>query len=310
MDRKRRHRCFPADCLSARDRFETCPSFSYARWVPAAPVSSKRPWRGALVAMGATVLALTYTGMASATLEPPAATDPANASRVPSGPIVGVAPASAGASALPGSAGTVTTRPVRYQLLPLVRPARGGKTVYLTFDDGPNRLWTPRILGLLKRYHAKATFFVIGRNVRNNPAIVTAMARAGHSVQNHTNTHPDLRRIRPDGLLAERQLRPVNSLIQRLTGHVARCLRPPYGSYDLRVRRIAGGLGLRIAMWTVDTRDWQHPGMRNIIRAGSKARGGSIVLMHDGVGGRQTYNGLNHILANLTARGFVFKTLC
>lgn len=200
--------------------------------------------------------------------------------------------------------------PIRYRALPLVKPHRGGNVVYLTFDDGPNRVWTPRILALLKRYHARATFFVIGRNVRSYPTIVTAETKAGHGVQNHSNTHPNLRRIHPDTVLAYRQISPVNSLIRRLTGHIATCLRPPYGSFDLRVRKIAGGLGLRLALWTLDTVDWSHPGVPHIVRVGMRARGGSIVLMHDGVGGVQTYRALGRILAGLSKRGYVFRALC
>ena len=210
----------------------------------------------------------------------------------------------------PAATAAKTNPPVRYRALPLVKPHRGGNIVYLTFDDGPNRVWTPRILALLTRYHAQATFFVIGRDVRSYPAIVTAESRAGHSVQIHSNTHPDLRRIHPDAVLAYRQLSPVNSLIRRLTGHPATCLRPPYGSYDLRVRKIAGALGLRLAMWSLDTVDWSHPGVPHIVRVGMRARGGSIVLMHDGVGGVQTYRALGRILAGLSARGYVFRALC
>ena len=295
--------------------------------MPSPHRTSGRFRRGLMLCVGASLVALTSTSIAGAVSTNSA--ESANSAKnttasmhttssstprsnvTPPASSVAKAPAALPITALDTTALPATTwPPVVYRSLSLVRPHRGGNVIYLTFDDGPHRYWTPRILGLLKRYHAQATFFVIGRNVRNNPKIVTAEARAGHRVENHSNTHPNLTRIHPDGLLAYKQLRPVNTLIRRLTGRPATCLRPPYGSYDARVRRIAGGLGLRIAMWTLDTLDWSHPGVSRIVHVATRARGGSIVLMHDGIGGLQTYRALRTILARLSARGFVFRSLC
>ncbi len=289
--------------------------------MPSLHRTARRSRRGLMLCVGALLVALTSTSIATAvSTSSSESTSVSGAARssvtkpasVPAARPLTVLPVTTlPVTALPVTALPVTTwPPVVYRSLSLVRPHRGGNVIYLTFDDGPHRYWTPRILGLLKRYHAQATFFVIGRNVRNNPKIVTAEAKAGHRVENHSNTHPDLRRIQPDGLLAYKQLRPVNTLIRRLTGRPATCMRPPYGSYDARVRRIAGGLGLHIAMWTLDTLDWSHPGVGRIVHVATRARGGSIVLMHDGIGGVQTYRALRTILARLSARGFVFRSLC
>ncbi len=288
--------------------------------MPSPHRTSGRSRRGLMLCVGASLVALTSTSIAAAgSTNSEEGISVLGASRIsvttPATPAA-KPPAALPIAALPVTALPVTALPaatwppVVYRSLSLVRPHRGGNVIYLTFDDGPHRYWTPRILGLLKRYHAQATFFVIGRNVRNNPKIVTAEAKAGHRVENHSNTHPDLLRIHPDGLLAYKQLRPVNTLIRRLTGRTATCLRPPYGSYDTRVRRIAGGFGLHIAMWTLDTLDWSHPGVARIVHVATRARGGSIVLMHDGIGGVQTYRALRTILARLSARGFVFRSLC
>lgn len=126
-------------------------------------------------------------------------------------------------------------------LAPLPRPqAPTASTVYLTFDDGPDPTWTPKVLDVLAEYDAKATFFVLGKQIRAYPDVLGQVADAGMSVQSHSNTHPDLTRL-DDKRIAFEQLRPVTKLIRTYAHQNPRCLRPPYGAYDDRVQAIAGG---------------------------------------------------------------------
>lgn len=195
--------------------------------------------------------------------------------------------------------------------LPLYEAPVVGRTVYLTFDDGPDRTWTPKVLDVLAEYDAKATFFVLGKQVRFTPQLVADEAAAGMSVQSHSNTHPDLRTV-DDKLMAFKQLRPVTNLITKYAGTRPTCLRPPYGAYDDRVQAIAGGLKLRLALWTDDSLDWSKPGVTAITAQVLKyVRPGAVLLFHDGGGDRsQTVAALRIVLADLVSQGYTFGTLC
>jgi peptidoglycan/xylan/chitin deacetylase (PgdA/CDA1 family) len=182
--------------------------------------------------------------------------------------------------------------------------------VYLTFDDGPTPAWTPRVLELLARHRAQATFFVVGRNAAAHPELVRQAWAAGHGVGNHTWTHRRLTRLGDGDLEAE--VGATSAAIQRATGAPVRCLRPPYATVDAASADRARALGLRLVMWDVDTGDWRRPGAGVIAgRVLGKVRSGDVVLLHDGGGDRsQTLAALQQVLASLSARGFRFSPLC
>jgi peptidoglycan/xylan/chitin deacetylase (PgdA/CDA1 family) len=187
-------------------------------------------------------------------------------------------------------------------------PAAG--VVHLTFDDGPTPAWTPRVLELLARYRAQATFFVVGRNAAAHPELVRQAYAAGHGVGNHTWTHRRLTRLGGGGLEAE--VGPTSAAIHQATGAPVRCLRPPYATVDAVSADRARALGLRLVMWDVDSNDWRRPGAGVIAgRVLSRVRSGDVVLMHDGGGDRgQTVAALRQVLPSLSARGFRFSSLC
>ena len=195
--------------------------------------------------------------------------------------------------------------------LPVYTPAAEGKVVYLTFDDGPDPTFTPKVLDVLKENDARGTFFVVGRYVRRHPELLARAVAEGSSVQSHSNTHPQLIKL-DDATVTDVQLRPVSILIRKATGVVPTCLRPPYGDYDARVQRLAGGLGLRIAMWDVDTLDWKNPGPQAIAdRALAQVAPGAVILMHDGGADRtQTVAALRILLPRLTEQGYRFGVMC
>jgi peptidoglycan/xylan/chitin deacetylase (PgdA/CDA1 family) len=188
------------------------------------------------------------------------------------------------------------------------RPA--AKYVYLTFDDGPNPPYTNQVLDLLAEYHARATFFEIGENVAKNPATTRRVHQRGQSVQNHTWSHPDLRKVSSKVFRA--QVLDTDRVIRAQTGVTPTCLRPPYGAVDATVRSRAAALHKSIKLWTVDPRDWSRPGTSTIVhRVLDNVRPGSVVLMHDGGGIRnQTVAALRQILRTLKARGYSFRQLC
>src|SRR5215213_2123640 len=198
---------------------------------------------------------------------------------------------------------------------PAARPARASASrsagvVYLTFDDGPTPTWTPRVLDLLARSRARATFFVVGRSVATWPGLVRRAYAAGHGVGNHTWSHRRLTGLRGRSLTAE--VGATSAVIGRATGARPRCLRPPYGTVDAASVYQARALGLRLTMWDVDPYDWRRPGAGVIAgRVLSRVGSGDVVLLHDGGGDRsQTVAALQQVLASLSARGFGFRALC
>lgn len=153
-----------------------------------------------------------------------------------------------------------------------------------------------------------ATFFEMGQNVAKLPVLTTQVYRGGNSVQNHTWSHPDLRLLTAAQFTD--QVSATDRQIYAHTGYSPCCLRPPYGALNSTVRARAAALGKKIALWTVDPRDWSRPGsaaIRN--RVLSQVRPGSVVLLHDGGGDRsQTVAALGGILKTLKSRGYTFAT--
>ena len=188
--------------------------------------------------------------------------------------------------------------------------ARSGGVVYLTFDDGPTPAYTPQVLGLLARYRARATFFVVGRSAVAFPGLVRREFAAGHGVGNHTFTHAPLRGLGWRRL--EREVGGTSRAIRRATGAPVGCLRPPYGAIDAASARRVRALGLRVVMWSLDSNDWRGLGAGAIAaRVVGRVRSGDVVLMHDGGGNRApTVAALGTLLASLSARGFRFAALC
>jgi peptidoglycan-N-acetylglucosamine deacetylase len=184
---------------------------------------------------------------------------------------------------------------------------RAAGIVRLTFDDGPVRTNTPRVLNVLSRYRVKATFFVVGQQARRYPRLVNREHREGHSVQNHTYTHPDLTTIGP--VKTRRELRATNRAIKAAGVPRPNRFRPPYGVTNARVRSVGASLGLIQTLWSVDPRDWADPPASVICRrVVSNVRPGSIVLLHDR-SGANTEEALPCIIKRLRAQGYGFGKL-
>src|SRR5581483_6303588 len=182
------------------------------------------------------------------------------------------------------------------------------RAVALTFDDGPGPA-TPRVLGLLARYRAHATFFVIGRQIAGEAAVLREAVAGGNCVENHTWAHVDLRAAAP--ALRRQQLGDTTVAIARAAGRRPVLFRPPFGATDASVNLLGRRLGLVPVLWSVDTRDWQDPPPGVIAeRALAGARPGAIILLHDGGGDRsRTLAALPAILAGLRARGLEAVTV-
>jgi peptidoglycan-N-acetylglucosamine deacetylase len=156
--------------------------------------------------------------------------------------------------------------------------------LYLTFDDGPNARFTPQILDLLDKYQAKATFFVVGVEVRRNPDLFDRIVRSGHAVGNHTWLHQSLPKLTDAAI---RQTVGATSAEAALHGTGLQCVRPPYGAHNARVDAVLRSEGYAVTMWDIDTLDWKDQSTDRIVRSVSgRVLANKVVLMHDGGGSR------------------------
>jgi peptidoglycan/xylan/chitin deacetylase (PgdA/CDA1 family) len=162
--------------------------------------------------------------------------------------------------------------------VPLVPPSR----VALTFDDGPDPVWTPQMLAALRRADAHATFFAIAPLALEHPDLVSAVLEAGHTVEFHCtehvrHTHLSRREVEADTREGLRMLRSL--------GVKPRFWRAPWGVLAPWTEEIAEDFGLRLAPWSVDTRDWRGDPSREMLRNVEPLLDqGEVVLMHDGLG--------------------------
>jgi peptidoglycan/xylan/chitin deacetylase (PgdA/CDA1 family) len=167
----------------------------------------------------------------------------------------------------------------------------------LTFDDGPNPAITPKLLELLDRHKARATFFVIGKHARECPDLLKETAARGHVIGNHTDAHPNLFWLKPDRITIE--LRCCNFSIIAATGAPPKWFRPPFGFRNPWVVPVARELNQRVVMWTLLPGDWRAtssewliPRMEPIAvhakrnaaagSASGAAAMGDILCLHDG----------------------------
>jgi len=155
-------------------------------------------------------------------------------------------------------------------------------TLALTFDDGQNPAITPQLLDLLERHGARATFFQIGERVRAFPALSKGVAQCGHALGNHTDTHPRLTVLSPGRI--RRELARCDDALFAATGRAVRWMRPPYGYRGPQLDAAVRGQNenARVVMWSLSARDWRVPSPDKIIQRLRHARGGDIVLLHDG----------------------------
>ncbi|MFJ8846115.1 polysaccharide deacetylase family protein [Streptomyces cyaneofuscatus] len=180
---------------------------------------------------------------------------------------------------------------------------RDDPRVALTFDDGPDPVFTRQVVEILGRYGARATFFCVGHHVAALPDEVRRIAAAGHELGNHSWSHPFLPDLTPEQL--REQLDRTGEELARVTGAAPAWFRPPYGSLTPEVLAALDGYPTTLTMWDVDARDWSRPGPEQIAATVLEGAGpGSVVLMHEGAGDRaQTVQALPSIIEGLLERG-------
>jgi peptidoglycan/xylan/chitin deacetylase (PgdA/CDA1 family) len=156
-----------------------------------------------------------------------------------------------------------------------------GDRCALTFDDGPNPRVTPQLLSILAKYSIPATFFVLGKYGRANPALLADIAAQGHAIGNHTDSHPNLVFYGRKDIIEEFQ-RCEDTIVQA-TGQRSRCVRPPFGFRGPQFRSAVRQAGFgKVVMWSLSARDWKPQSWEKVSCRVGRAAAGDIVLLHDG----------------------------
>ena len=183
------------------------------------------------------------------------------------------------------------------------------KKIALTFDDGPHPQNTPKILKILDKYDVKATFFVIGVNVKNYPDALSLINEKGHEIGNHTYSHSVLKSRSKDEILKE--ISEAENEIGKITDFSTTLIRPPCGLYDEKLVEIALKNNYKIVLWNVDTKDWEHSSCENIVsNVLKRVDGGEIILFHDYISGKNsTPEALEIIIPKLKEQGYEFVTV-
>lgn len=186
------------------------------------------------------------------------------------------------------------------------------KKVALTFDDGPDSVYTPQILDILGKEKIKATFFLIGERAKLFPDVVKRMAKEGHIIGNHSMTHPNI--VKLDEKQTAKEIKDCEAVIKSLAGYRPALFRSPYGSLDPEKVRSISKLKVKIIAWNVDSLDWKsltaEQVKANILE---NAREGSIILQHSSGSKEEDLTGsvaaLKDIIKILKKDGYKFVTV-
>ncbi len=177
------------------------------------------------------------------------------------------------------------------------------KRIAITFDDGPHRLYTPKLLDGLKERGIHATFFLVGENIGNNEALVKRMAEEGHLIGNHTFSHVQLTKMKKED--ACREVQQTNERICAVTGAPVLYIRPPYGSWN---DELQAEIPMTVTLWNLDSEDWKSQNTGKIVElVESEAKEGSIILLHDIFD--TSVEAALRIVDDLTAQGYTFVTV-
>ena len=209
--------------------------------------------------------------------------------------------------------GNLKARYLEFPTYPILyhQGAANPRNVSITFDDGPDPVWTPKILDILKERGIKACFFLIGRNAEDNPRLVKRIIEEGHEIGNHSYSHQNLSLMSPFRMRLE--LNMTQRVIESITGRSTTLFRPPYnadsnpGKMDelVPLKLAQDELHYTVVLESIDPQDWARPGADTILqRVKDQRNEGNIVLLHDAGGDRsQTVAALPKIIDYLQTRG-------
>lgn len=188
-------------------------------------------------------------------------------------------------------------------VLPAAAVNENGPLIALTFDDGPYPNVTTHILDVLEEHGVCATFFVLGSRVAGREDVLLRMESLGCEIGNHTYSHADLTQL--SAAQCAEEINKTNAEFERVLGHAAAVVRPPYGFYNATVRQ---NVPYPLVLWTVDTNDWKPRNTSELTEyVVQAAQEGSVILMHDQQD--STAEAMDAIIPELIAKGFRFVTV-
>ncbi len=177
------------------------------------------------------------------------------------------------------------------------------KYIALTFDDGPHKIYTPKLLEGLKKRGVHATFFLIGQNIDGNEDIIRQMKEDGHLIGNHSQNHIQL--TKEQTMEACDQIKWTNEKIKSITGQAPVYVRPPFGSWSDELENL---VPMKVVLWSVDPLDWKTQNKNRIVRhIVSHAEDGGIILLHDVYG--TSVDAALEVIDTLSAEGYNFVTV-
>lgn len=190
--------------------------------------------------------------------------------------------------------------------LPIYSVEINKKQVAISFDAAWGNEQTHKLLDILKRYNVKATFFLVGDWVDNFPDDVKDIAKAGHDIGNHSDTHPHMTQMSEED--QKKQIQNCNDKIKELTGNCPKLFRAPYGDYNNSVVESVKSLDMYCVQWDIDSLDWKNPTPSEMVdRIVTNLQNGSIILMHNGA--ENTPEALPLIIEAVKESGYEFVPL-
>jgi len=190
------------------------------------------------------------------------------------------------------------------------------KVVALTFDDGPSPQWTPKILDVLKKENVKATFFLLGKHVKQYSDIARRVAQEGHEIENHSYSHHVLLYYKPDEL--ENEIKSCEKIIKDVTGQTTHYFRPPKAWVTALEKKKIEEMGYGVVLWSLNCKDWVTFDDKYIVRyLLQHVQSGDIILFHDAGGFFGTEGGDRHetvktiprLVEKLKNKGYRFVTI-
>ncbi|MFD0699059.1 polysaccharide deacetylase family protein [Paenibacillus sp. GCM10027628] len=207
---------------------------------------------------------------------------------------------------------TLSQLAVKYPDTFKLRGSSREKKVALTFDDGPDSRFTPKVLDALKANEVKATFFLLGAKASAHPDMVKRIVREGHVIGNHSYSHANMPKLTVEKF--QNQIESTENVLQSLTGYAPKLIRPPYGAISEEQVKWVADHHYMIVNWNVDSLDWKslksEQVLQNIIK---QTKPGSIILQHSGGGDSQDLSGtvqaIGPLVSKLKAAGYTFVTV-
>jgi peptidoglycan-N-acetylglucosamine deacetylase len=220
--------------------------------------------------------------------------------------------AQAGALGGPSSKATTSARPgsaVKPVAADIAHASdQGARGVNITIDDGPDPVWTPQVLDVLRQYGVKATFCMVGTQAQAHPDLVKQVVAAGHRLCDHSVSHDTTMDKKPQAYQAQQILDAERMITQASGGVRPMYYRAPGGAFTPYSRHLAASRGMRPLGWNVDSKDFERPGTAAIVATVERELpGGPTILFHDAGGDRsQTVEALRQILPRLKEQGYSY----